>query len=254
MYNEQEIHTGLLNNEFFLEYLPIVNISTGQCIGAEALIRWRKECRIIPPLEFIPNIEGTILSGLVTYWVIDMVAEELGHWLHETSEVHIGINVPPELFGRGGILYAVHKSNLIDITDKIVIEITERGVPDKLGLEALNHREWYTNVLIALDDAFVSPREANLIVLNRLNIDIVKIDKSYTDRILRNDWPTSDDEQTLRLLKETRFTVIFEGIEDSRQVEVLRNEGINFGQGWYFSHPLSAEKFKKYFIEHSKHS
>jgi sensor c-di-GMP phosphodiesterase-like protein len=247
VYSEREIYTALLNNEFFLEYLPVVNLSTGKCIGAEALIRWHKDNRVVPPMEFIPHLEGTEFLGFITYWVIDKVAEEFGQWLRQTSGVNISVNVPPELFGRGGLLYAGYKSNILDIADKFVVEITERGVPDKLGFESINNR--YENVLFALDD--VLSHEASLFVLGRLNIDIIKIDKSYTDQILQKDWPTSHDERFLRLLKESNFTVIAEGIEQRRQADVLRDAGISAGQGWYFSRPLSAEKFKKY---HAKHS
>jgi sensor c-di-GMP phosphodiesterase-like protein len=249
-YSERQIYAGLLNNEFFLEYLPIVDLSTGQCVGGEALIRWHKDNRVVPPMEFIPYVEGTEMSGFITYWVIDKVAEEFGQWLRQTSGMYISVNVPPELFGRGGVLYAAYKSNLLDIANKFVVEITERGVPDKLGIESINNR--YENVLFALDD--VLAHEASLVVLGRLNIDIIKIDKSYTDHILQKDWPTSHDERFLRLLKESHFTVIAEGIEQRCQADVLRDAGISAGQGWYFSHPLSAEKFKKYFLDHAKHS
>jgi sensor c-di-GMP phosphodiesterase-like protein len=248
MYSELDIYNGLLNNEFFLEYLPVSSLANEQCVGAEALIRWRKGDRVIPPLEFIPMVEGT-LSGLITYWVIDKVAEELGQWLHKTPGVTIGINVPPELFGRGGMLYAVHKSHLIDVVDKIVIEIAERGVPDKLGVDAINKKDQYANVQIALDD--VLSREANLAILIRLHIEIIKIDKSFTDRILHSDWPTAEDERLLRLLKETHFTVVAEGVEQRRQAEVLRDAGIPLAQGWYFSRPLEAAKFKDYFASHA---
>jgi sensor c-di-GMP phosphodiesterase-like protein len=250
IYSEREIYSGLLNHEFFLEYLPVVSLSTGQCIGAEALIRWRQDDRVVPPMEFIPNIEGTELLGFITYWVIDMVAEEFGQWLRQTSGAYISVNVPPELFGRGGLLYAAYKSNALDVANKIVIEITERGVPDKLGIESINNR--YGNVLFALDD--VLSHEADILILGRLSIDIIKVDKSFTDRILQKDWPTVDDERFLRLMKELRFTVIAEGIEQRRQADILRDAGIAFGQGWYFSRPLSAEKFKKYFLDHAKPS
>lgn len=250
MYSEQEIYAGLLNNEFFLEYMPVVNLSTEQCVGAEALIRWHKDNRIVPPKDFIPYVEGTEMLGFITYWVIDKVAEEFGQWLRQTPGVYISVNVPPELFGRGGLLYVAYKANLLDIANRFVVEITERGIPDKLGIESINNR--YENVLFALDDVLAN--EASLISLGRLNADIIKIDKSYIDRILQKDWPTAADERFLRLLKESRFTVIAEGIEQRRQADVLRDAGISAGQGWYFSRSLSAEKFKKYFLDHAKHS
>jgi len=97
------IQAGLNQGEFFLEYLPTISLADGRCVGAEALARWRRPSGGVPPLEFIPLIERTPLSGLFTYWVMETVAEELGGWLREHGEAHISINVPPEIVGRGGL-------------------------------------------------------------------------------------------------------------------------------------------------------
>src|SRR6266536_263836 len=113
MFDLRVIRDGLTNGEFFLEYLPTWLLENNRCVGAEALIRWRRPSGIVQPGQFIPLIENTPLSGLITYWVIDRVAEELGAWLRSNEGVHISINVPPEILGRGGLEYAVRKSGLI---------------------------------------------------------------------------------------------------------------------------------------------
>jgi len=248
MFSAADIRNGLDNNEFFLEYLPVLSLTDGRCVGAEALIRWRKADRVIPPMEFIPSLEDTIFSGLITYWVIDRVAAELGSWLHDTAGVYVAINVPPELWGRGGISYALSKSHLADNADKIVLEITERGVPDKLGVDTINNHG-YTNVKIALDD--VMSNEARLIFLARLNVDILKIDKSFADRILLDDWPNHDDELFLKLCCDLDRTIVVEGVEKEHQVDVLRTAGVRFAQGWYFSRPLTVDRFAAFYESHS---
>src|SRR6478672_1191747 len=105
MINLDTIRDGLAKGEFFLEYLPTVTLADGRCVGAEALARWRRSSGVLQPEEFIHHIEGTHLSGMLTYWVFETVAKELGDWLRVHKEVHIGINVPPELLGRGGMEY-----------------------------------------------------------------------------------------------------------------------------------------------------
>jgi hypothetical protein len=127
-----EIQEGLAKEEFFLEYLPTCSLKSNRCVGAEALIRWRRGSTVLPG-EFIPRVENTPLSGLLTYWVIETVGRELGSWLRTHAGVHLHINVPPEILGRGGIAYAVAKAGLMDVAHKIVLEVTERGVPDKLN-------------------------------------------------------------------------------------------------------------------------
>ncbi len=247
MINFDTIKAGLKNNEFFLEYLPTVLLEDKRCVGGEALIRWQNRSGIVPARDFIPLIENTPLSGLITYWVIDTVAQEMGDWLRDQDDVFIGINVPPEVLGRGGLEYAATKSSLIDVAHKIVLEVTERGVPDKLGIDGL-HRTAGSGVRIALDD--VDPDNANPIILSRVRVDIIKIDKSFSDRMLLDDWSPDRINGLSALVRTSNLDVIAEGVESAAQVEILRNAGIKMAQGWYFSKPLAAEDFKAYCTTH----
>src|SRR5436190_21257199 len=114
------IRDGLAQREFFLEYLPTVSLVDGRCVGAEALARWRRPDEVVQPDDFIHLIEGTYLSGLFTYWVLETVASELGDWLRAHRDAHIGINVPPEVLGRGGLEYAAEKTGLSEIRNQII--------------------------------------------------------------------------------------------------------------------------------------
>src|SRR4051812_33470696 len=81
MISADAIRDGLTHGEFFLEYLPTVSLADGKCVGAEALSRWRRPSGVVQPAQFIPLIEGTYLSGMLTYWVLETVAKDLGDWL-----------------------------------------------------------------------------------------------------------------------------------------------------------------------------
>ena len=83
------IQEGLAKGEFFLEYQPICSLKSNHCVGAEALSRWRRGPTVVPPDEFIPYIENTPLSGLLTYWVIETVGRELGSWLRAHAGGHL---------------------------------------------------------------------------------------------------------------------------------------------------------------------
>jgi sensor c-di-GMP phosphodiesterase-like protein len=76
--NLDDIRAGLAAEEFFLEYMPTVSLADGRCVGAEALARWRRPSGVVQPAEFIGLVEGTHLSGTLTYWVWETVAKELG--------------------------------------------------------------------------------------------------------------------------------------------------------------------------------
>lgn len=246
MFTLDEIRAGFNANEFFLEYLPTIALEDDRCVGAEALVRWRRPDRIVPPLEFIVLLENTPLSGPLTYWVVETVAKELGAWMRAHENIHISINVPPEILGRGGLRYAMEKSGLSDVISKLMVEVTERGVPDSLGIAAFDEAE-RGGLLVALDD--LDMNEANLIVLSRIHTDVVKFDKMFADRILQPDG-AQQVEGLAALIDAAGFQVIVEGVEKAVQAVILRDAGIQMAQGFYFSLPLSAADFIDYFAAH----
>jgi len=242
------IRAGLDKDEFFLEYLPIVSIEPERCIGAEALLRWQRPAGVMLPDDFIPLAENTPLSGLLTYWVIDRVAVEMGDWLRHHDGVEMHLNVPPEILGRGGLEYAAQKSGLHDVRHKIVLEITERGVPDQLGLHALEIAA-RQGVRIALDDVRIDP--ASVMVLSRSNVKIIKIDKSVLLETGMDGTMPRWAEALSVLLKTTDLEVIAEGVETAEQLALLRAAGVRRVQGHYFSHSLRADAFLHYFSHHN---
>jgi len=244
MINLDEIRTGLTQGEFFLEYLPTVSLTDGRCIGAEALIRWKRGSETVPPGDFIPIADSTPLSGLITYWVIDTVAAELKDWLHANPDAHVSINVPPEILGRGGIAYSADKSGLLELARQLILEITARGVPDLLGIQAINDT-WGSGVRVALDDV-TNVGGANLSVLARCNFHIIKLDRSLVSQIT----PQGLSPEWLRgiaaMIRASQLQVIAEGIETEQQLNVLRKANIQAAQGFYFSRPIPAAEFIAY--------
>jgi sensor c-di-GMP phosphodiesterase-like protein len=234
----------LTQGEFFLEYLPTVTLAEGRCVGAEALSRWRRPSGVVPPDKFIPLIEGTPVSGLLTYWVIETVAKELGEWLRAHEEAHLGINVPPEILGRGGLEYTATKTGLAVLRRQIILEVTERGLPDRLGLAALEAAS-RSGARIALDDVMLSG--ANLAILSRCPLDIIKIDRSLVSQITPECPCPAWLGGLSALLQSTRVEVIAEGVEKEAQVAALRASGVPMAQGYYFSPPIPAEELKAYY-------
>jgi sensor c-di-GMP phosphodiesterase-like protein len=243
MINLDMIHAGLEKGEFFLEYLPIWSLEHERCVGAEALIRWQRPTGVVMPDDFIPLTDNTPLSGLLTYWVIDRVAAEMGDWLRNQDGVELHINVPPEILGRGGLEYATHKSGLGDVKHKLVLEITERGLPDQIGLNALELAA-RQGVRVALDDVRIDP--ASVMVLARSNVQIIKIDKSVLLGTESDGTMPRWAEALSVLLKTTRLEVIAEGVETAEQLALLRATGVRQVQGHYFSRPLRADAFLHY--------
>lgn len=244
MIKPSDVRAALDRGELFIEYLPTVTLSDRRCVGAEALVRWRRAGSVLQPADFVPVVEDTPMSGTLTYWVIDTVATELSDWLALHPEVQIGINVPPEILGRGGIEYAARRSGLRARADQIVLEITERGVPDRLGLDALNAMA-ERGVHIALDDVVLSG--VNLALLTRCSFNIVKIDRHLTAQLVpdgaRPEWLAG----LTSLLESSGVQVIAEGIESQHQSETLLEAGVQMGQGFLFSTPLVARDLKAFY-------
>ena len=243
MISADAIRDGLVQGEFFLEYLPTVSLADGRCVGAEALARWRRSSGVVQPDEFIPLIEGTHVSGMLTYWVLETVSKELGDWLQLHKELHISINVPPEILGRGGLEYAASKTGVSEIRNQIILEVTERGIPDNLGIAALEAAS-RSGVRIALDDVTLSG--TNLVILSRCTLDLIKTDRSLVAQITPECPCPAWLSGLSALLQSTRVAIIAEGVETEAQAKALRAAGVSMAQGYYFSPPISAEKLKAY--------
>jgi sensor c-di-GMP phosphodiesterase-like protein len=240
----QSLQSAFAAHEFFLVYQPIAMLRDRSCVGAESLIRWRRGSRVLEASEFMPVTDRTPLSGLITYWVMDTVASELGDWLGSHEDARIAINIPPEVLGRGGLEYAARKSGLRAHAHQLILEITERGVPDQLGLDALNSIPT-TGASVALDDTTLSG--ANLALLTRCHFDLVKIDKTLVAQITADEPPPGWMGGLAALLRTTSLQIIAEGVETEYQAGALQAAGVQMAQGHFFGPPLSAADFKTHY-------
>ena len=195
-------------------------------------------------MEFIPLIENTVLSGPITYWLIENIVQELGEWLRVQDHGFISINIPPELFGRGGLWYVASKNGMLDVANKIVVEVTERGIPDNLGLQGLLEAK-ELGFRVCLDDINVTNEQ--LMVYARSNIDLIKIDKAVADKMLDSDWDEKEIASLAPFTRHAAINVIAEGVETEFQRDIFQKLGVPMAQGWYFSHPLSAKGLVEFY-------
>ena len=245
MTTPDDVRAALDRGELFLVYLPILTLNDQRCIGAEALVRWRRGNATLQPSDFLHVVHNTALSGRLTYWVIDTVAAELGSWLAERPQVQISINVPPEILGRGGLEYAAVRSGLSGRVHQIVLEITEHGVPDKLGIDALNAMA-ERGVRIALDDVALSG--VNLALLARCNFRVIKIDRHLTSQLVASSPEPTWLAGLASLLRNSEIQVIAEGVETVHQANALLAAGVQMAQGYLFSEPLRAGELQSYYL------
>lgn len=239
MIRPEEIAEGLAREEFFLVYQPVLSLPDLRCIGAEALIRWRRANGVlVMPGEFIPTVEYTPASGVLTYWVVERAAAEIKHWLRRHSDVHLSINVPPEITGRGGVYYTAMKSGLGEMIQQLILEVTERGLPDALALEGMVQAR-KLGIKIALDDVTLLGG-ANLAILSRCQFDMIKVDRSLVAQITPDVTEPEWLEGIAALIRSSKLLVIAEGVETAQQLEVLVAAGVQAAQGFHLSPPLCA--------------
>ena len=239
-----DLEGALERGDLFLEYLPTVTLADSCCVGGEALVRWRRGEAVLPAAAFIPLIENTPLSGRITYWVIDTVAAELGKWLAAHGAAHISINVPPEILGRGGLAYASARSGLSAVSSQIVLEITERSVPDTLGVKTLNLMA-ARGARLALDDTTMTG--ANLALVARCNFSMIKLDCTITAQLEPGKPPPQWLAGLESLLKSSSLQVVAEGVESNFQAQTLRAAGVQMAQGYLFSRPLPAHGLEDFY-------
>ncbi|SBO44045.1 EAL domain-containing protein [Cyanobium sp. NIES-981] len=234
----KDFEDGLSRGEFFLEYQPIVSLQDLRCIGAEALIRWRRPSGVLMPGQFMPCAENTPASGVLTYWVMETAIAELLPWLEDHPGCHLAINVPPEILGRGGLYHYGMKTDLQKRPRQLILELTERGLPDHLALQGLSSAR-DLGVRIALDDVTLMGG-ANLAALSRCPFDIIKVDRSLVGLISPGDALPNWLEGISALIRSSELMLVAEGVETAHQLRVLQDYGIQAAQGFLFSRPLAA--------------
>jgi sensor c-di-GMP phosphodiesterase-like protein len=239
----RQIRAGLRRREFRLEYQPIVDLVSGTCSGAEALLRWQTARGTINPDVFMPAALQSNLAEPLTYRVIELVATEMPPLLRARPQFYVGINVPPQLLGRGGLAVVAESCGLLRYMSQIVIELTETAIVDDASREAVSHAR-AMRARVAIDDFGTGMNE--LAQLQELEIDFIKIDRSFVRRIGIHAQATRFLEWIIELTHALGATAIAEGVETPAQADALRALGVEKGQGFLFSQPLPVTALRSY--------
>lgn len=234
------IKAGLKRGEFFLLYQPIVDLQTGDWVGAEALVRWQRAGgELVQPDFFIPLAEDNGIISLITQQVFELVARDAGTFLNRHPDFHIAINLAaadmhsPELPKQLDRL--LNKTGAT--TRSIIVEITERGLVDANLARCVTQDIRARGYAIAIDD--FGTGYSSLSYLQTLDVDYLKIDKTFVDAIA-TEAPTSHVVQhIIEMAKGLKLRLIAEGVETEAQAQFLRQRGVEFGQGWLFGKPMS---------------
>lgn len=243
-----DLRSALAEQQFQLYYQPIVDLTTGEILKAEALIRWIHPSKgMISPAEFIPVAEESGLIIEIGDWVFKQAAQQAKHWLdkYETS-IQISINKSPVQFhsSEDSTNWIKYLKNLGLLGDSIVIEITEgllMETSDSVIQQLLQFRD--ANIQVSMDD--FGTGYSSLAYLNKFDIDYLKIDQSFTRNLGRSSSDMILSEAIIVMAHKLGLKVIAEGIETEEQRQLLKAAGCDYGQGYLFSRPVSADEFIK---------
>ncbi len=228
-------------DELVLHYQPTVELSTGRITGFEALVRWQHPERgLLSPAFFVPMAEEIGLIVQLGSWVLREACRAGGQLQADWRRPSMAVNISAQQLSRENFVEEVTTA-LADArlpADRLVLEITESIVLQDLDaviprLTALRDR----GVRVAIDD--FGTGYSSLAYLSDLPIDILKIDKSFIDRVaIGDDQGASVTEAIIAMSRSMNLATVAEGVELAEQAQWLLGSGCTIGQGYFWSRPV----------------
>jgi len=240
-----QIRKALKNNEFTMYYQPQINLITGQVTGMEALIRWNHPERgVISPMEFIPLAETTGEIYAIEKFVLESVCKQKRLW-HKQGypPTTVAINISGVTLTRGCLAQDIKKLlETYQINGSgIKIEVTETAIMTDMDMAVSTLNEIRKlGVKVALDD--FGTGYSSLTYLQRLPIDIVKIDQEFIKNIKNEDDMEIIVQVVVQIAEALNLEVIAEGVETKEQLGYLQKSRCPQAQGYLFSKPVPPEQ------------
>ncbi|MBL4788960.1 MAG: EAL domain-containing protein [Kordiimonadaceae bacterium] len=248
---ETELRRAVERDELTLYYQPIVDLGCQKLYAFEGLARWiHKERGFVSPVEFIPLAEETGIIVKLGRWAMDTACRQVREWIDTVGEenaVPINVNVSGVQFGRDDVAQMVEEALArYQLPGKYLrVELTETAImanPKRIS-ETLE-RIRALGVKVALDDFGTGYSSLNY--LHQFPIDIIKIDRSFINQLELGNQPYKILKMIGVLAQDLGHQVVAEGLEDIEHVEMLRDMGFKFAQGYFYSRPVDAVDASKY--------
>jgi len=252
---KNELKQAVLNEDFSIFYQPKYNIITNQIYGFEGLIRWQhKEKGFISPAKFIPIAEKSGLIIPIGNFVSKRICEDIKTW-HEAGLLNgiiVSANISiPEIFQPGFI------DNVRDMMAKYNVppRTLEMEITETMAITNLNtivniiHDLNALNVSVSIDD-FGTGNTA-LTVLKDMPVDLLKLDRSFLTDVEQKDNAREILELIINFAKALDIEVLAEGVENQKQIDILRDSGCYLVQGFFFAKPMPRENAHDLLVQHS---
>lgn len=245
---EADLRRALERGELDLHYQPIVDLATQDVVGCEALVRWRHPDRgMVPPSQFIPIAEETGLVQRIGSWTLREACARIAAWRLESGrDLFVSVNVSPRQFRSGNLVDEV-RTVLFETgleASGLKLEITEGVLVDDLQLASDTlHALREMGVRVCLDD--FGTGYSSLSYLHRLPIDTVKVDRSFVAELGDQTQSTALIAAIIQMARALGIEVVAEGIEYEHHVDTLRGFDCDYGQGFFFAHPVPESRARQ---------
>ena len=251
---EMDLRRAIDRDEFTLNYQPIVSLNSEKIVGFEALIRWNHPTRgNIPPDDFIPVAEETGLILPIGNWVLREACSQMQQWREKYSLANsliVNVNLSARQLEQKDLVKQIArilKETKLDpaclkleITESVIMKNAEETITTVRKLREMG-------VLLSIDD--FGTGYSSLSYLHRFPIDTLKVDRSFVNLIGAEGEHSEIIQTIITLAYNLGMDVVAEGVETAEQLEFLRQVNCNYGQGYFYSRPvtnlLAAEMIEK---------
>jgi diguanylate cyclase (GGDEF)-like protein len=253
---EAELPFAVERGELSMHYQPIISLKDGSLTGFEALLRWNHhKLGFIPPAKFVPIAENTGLIIPITNWILSETCRRIAEWQKlsfATRELMVSVNISGKHLSNTSLISdvkrALSESGLapsslkLEITESAAMENATRTIEILKTLKDLGVR-------LSIDD--FGTGYSSLSYLHRFPVDTLKIDRSFVNSVGENGEDSEILQTIVSLAKNLKMRVIAEGIETESQLNILKNLGCDYGQGYLMSKPLPKDAMEE--LLHQKH-
>jgi len=236
-----DLQRALAEEEFTVEFQPVVELATSRVTGVEALVRWWRGNESVPPEDFIGPAEESGLMIPLGDWVLREACREVARWRGESWNVGLSVNFTARQIAAPrfveSVAAALEQTGLppqaltVEVKEEVLVEDAGQSVERLSALRDLGVR-------LAIDD--FGTGYASLAYLGQLPVDIIKIDPSFVAGLGSDETLTLLTRTIVRLGRDLGLTVVAEGIERPEQLELLREMDCPRGQGFLVARPMAA--------------
>ncbi|MFF0307954.1 putative bifunctional diguanylate cyclase/phosphodiesterase [Streptosporangium sp. NPDC004379] len=236
-----DLQRALLEDQFAIEYQPMVDLATSRVTAVEALVRWWREGAFVPPERFLGPAEDTGLIVPLGEWILRRACREVAAWRASSWDIGLSLNLSARQIMAPRFVETVEsalaESGLppsalsLEVIEEMLVEDAEETLTRLSELRELGVR-------LAIDD--FGTGYASLALLRQLPVDMIKIDPSFVSGLGADETLTLLTRTIVRLGHDLGLIVVAEGIERPEQLDLLREMGCTRGQGFLVARPMDA--------------